>query len=86
MGQVVTGQDKEYRAVNPRNGPGAGSGRPQSEGTRTMNRRAIPGAVFLAVAIMFGILGLRDRSQVYLGLGVTFAIIAAAMFRRAKAP
>ena len=51
-----------------------------------MNRRQLPGYVFLVVAIVFGFLGLRTvpRNTTYLAIGIAFAVIALTQFRRAR--
>ena len=51
-----------------------------------MNRRTLPGIIFLVVAIVFAWLGLRaiPRNNTYVVLGIAFAVIAAAQFRRAR--
>ena len=53
-----------------------------------MNRRTIPGIIFLVVAIVFAFLGLRavPRNNTYVILGIMFAVIAATQFRRARMP
>jgi hypothetical protein len=51
-----------------------------------MNRRNLSGLLFLVVAVVFAFLGLRavPRNNAYVVLGIAFALIAAAQFRRAR--
>ena len=51
-----------------------------------MKRRTVPGMVFLFAAIVFGMVGLHSvpRNNTYIIIGIAFALIGRAQFRRAK--
>jgi len=53
-----------------------------------MNRRTLSAMLLLFAAIVFAVVGLRavPRNNTYVILGIAFALIAAAQFRRARTP